>query len=99
MKHAKAQHSFFLHCDACHHEVTLDGWMGKQHIGLPCPLCGADMLTESDYKVGRRVQWVIRVLRFLGLVRPAASKPRPGDQRVRLHYHNGRFTYSQDPHI
>lgn len=76
--------------------------MGKQHIGFPCPLCGADMLTESDYKVGRRIQWVMRFLRFLGFMRPDTGELRSGEERVRWHYHNGRFTqttYSQDPHI
>lgn len=66
--------------------------MGRQHIGFRCPLCRADMLTESDFKVGRRIQAVHTVLMFLGLMRPDSGDMKPGEVRVRYHYHNGRFT-------
>lgn len=95
MRREKANPNFFLHCDECHHEVVFDGWMGRQHIGFPCPLCRSDMLTESDYKVGRRIQWVLRFLRFLGFVRRDEGAIRPNEERVRWHYHNGRFTQTK----
>ena len=60
---------FTLHCDDCHHEVDYQGKMTAEHVGTPCPVCGSDMLTDQDFKVGRRVQFVLAILSFFGLVR------------------------------
>lgn len=77
--------------------MDFEGKMTREHIGCACPRCGADMLTEADYKVGRRIQFVIGVLTFLRLMKPASRRDVANeDGRVfRYHYHNGKLTTSE----
>jgi len=86
--------SFFLHCDECHHDVSFDGYLRKELIGHPCPLCGADMLTKHDYKVGKRIEWFLRFLRFVGLAKvyEEGEQIPDGFKKVRIHTHDGRTT-------
>lgn len=88
----KSPHNFFLHCDACHHEVDFEGKMTRAHIGYACPKCGADMLTESDFKAGARIQRVMVFFKWLGLMKRADRNTKPGENEelVRTHYHNGK---------
>lgn len=67
--------------------------MTRKHIGTPCPECGADMLTEADYKVGARIQFLMSVLQFFGLARRA--RRHDSDVLVRTHYHNGQTTITE----
>jgi xanthine/uracil permease len=71
--------------------------MDKSHIGYPCPECGADMLTKADFKVGRRIQFMISVLMFFGLMKPANYETKPGDGEslLRIHTHNGVTTATE----
>lgn len=68
--------------------------MGPEHIGYRCPVCQADMLTKSDYKVGRRLQALHSLLIFLRLARPGGrgAEPRANEVLERTHYHNGKLT-------
>jgi hypothetical protein len=84
---------FTLHCDDCHHEVDYLGKMTAEHIGTPCPICGSDMLTEADYKVGRRVQVVMAILAFFGLARKVPRDD--SDAHVSVHHHAGKTTVSR----
>jgi hypothetical protein len=91
------KHSFFLHCDECHFEVDFEEKMTRKHIGYRCPMCQADMLTEADYKVGARMQFVAGVFRFLGLMRPArrGETGKEGEVLLRHHVHNGKLTVTE----
>lgn len=46
----------FLKCDAagCDHEEPAA--ITREHIGKPCPKCGANLLTEEDYLMGAALQ-------------------------------------------
>lgn len=90
-------HSFFLHCDTCHHEVDFEGKVSRKHIGYPCPECGADMLTKADFKTARRVMWVISFFTWLGLMRPAGRNDVAGEGEVkaRFHAHGGKLTHTE----
>ena len=41
-----------VHCDACGYDIenVPSSDLGK-YIGLECPMCGAEMLTQNDYDV------------------------------------------------
>ena len=68
--------------------------MGREHIGYRCPVCCADMLTEADYKVGRRIQFVHSILMFFGLMKPADRNTvaAEGEELMRFQHHAGRTT-------
>lgn len=86
------ERSFFLHCDSCHHEVHYRGSMTRAHIGTPCPVCQSDMLTEADFKAGRRIQRLLRVLEFFGLVKPnqPGDTVGPDETRLSVRHHQGK---------
>lgn len=46
----------FLKCDAegCDHQERAQ--ISREHIGRPCPKCGANLLTEEDYLMGASLQ-------------------------------------------
>lgn len=72
--------------------------MTRGHIGYECPKCGADMLTESDYKVGARIQRVMIFLKWIGLAKRADRNDQPGEGEVlvRAHHHNGVTTIQEE---
>jgi len=84
--------TFILHCDVCGEDTKYLGRMEARHIGTPCPACGADTLTEGDFKTGIRVLRVIKVLEFLGLakrVRADEEAPAHLTHSMRVKVHNG----------
>ena len=89
--------SFYLLCDECGHTENYDEPMSRKHVGAPCPKCGADMLTEADYKIGRRVAFVLGIFEFFGLMRRGAldEKPGPGERKLRFHGRDGRLTITE----
>ena len=62
--------------------------MTLAHIGTPCPVCQADMLTEDDFRSGRRIQFLIRVLEFFRLVWPSSPGDTVGPDKTRLSVHH-----------
>lgn len=86
-----------LNCDAagCGH-VEQVGEILEAHIGMPCPKCGADLLTRSDYD-----HWVaniapmVRLLEDAGLLR-FGDTPGEGEARVSFAYHDGKTTIVSD---
>jgi predicted RNA-binding Zn-ribbon protein involved in translation (DUF1610 family) len=54
-----------LKCDACEWEKPVT--LSREWIDMPCPKCGANLLTEGDYKAGERlINLVNMVNRILG---------------------------------
>lgn len=49
-----------LHCDDCHEEVVIEG-ITPDLIGTPCPRCHSSMLTETDYRAWKRMEWRFRL--------------------------------------
>jgi predicted RNA-binding Zn-ribbon protein involved in translation (DUF1610 family) len=41
-----------LKCDACEWEKPVT--LSREWIDMPCPKCGANLLTEGDYKAAER---------------------------------------------
>ena len=58
----------YLQCDAegCGHIESIDS-LTREMIGKPCPLCGADMLTEDDYQAGLKIEGMMDLMVSLGL--------------------------------
>lgn len=87
--------SEFLKCDneACgiRHDV---GTITEGMIGMPCPECGSDMLTQDDwdfYKTSIRPMMHLSVA--LGLSRPADADT-PPEMRMSVNSHNGEIRIS-----
>jgi hypothetical protein len=77
--------SHFLKCDACEHVEDVPGGITKDHIGKPCPSCGADLLTDRDYS---RFITVMSILPG-----PQEYKPDPeATVSAVVHVHNGEIT-------
>ncbi|MEH7827631.1 hypothetical protein [Gemmobacter denitrificans] len=78
----------FLKCDAdgCDHredvpEITAD------MIGKPCPKCGANLLTEADYREGMRMKHFLEALEKLGI----AGSTKPDAVPVSINPHAGEI--------
>mgnify|MGYP000883712058 CR=1 FL=1 len=65
--------------------------MTRAHIGTPCPVCGENMLTEADYKLGKRVMFFIGIAEFFGLVRrhQPGEFVGPDEKRISINPHAG----------
>jgi len=89
--------NFYLLCDVCGHKEHYEEEMTRKFIGTPCPACGANMLTEADYKLGRRVRFVLRIFEFLGLMRRGAinETPGPGERKLQIHGHKSKVTLTE----
>ncbi len=88
----------FLKCDAknCTHVETVEV-IGKEHIGKPCPECGASLLTERGYRVFRRMMFVLKPFRWLGMIKdpnPDGSIP-DGYKTASFHHHAGKTTIKE----
>lgn len=84
--------SAFLQCDAagCDHREDVEEIVEAQ-VGMPCPKCGASLLTREDFDVYvARFKPMLDMMKVLGL----AVDPEPGTdaQRVSVHYHDGVTT-------
>lgn len=88
----------YLKCDepGCDHREFI-GDLTRDLIGKPCPKCGANLLTKSDYKLGRRVGFMLKVMRFFGMVKeanPDGSIP-AGYESVDINPHNNKVTIKE----
>jgi predicted RNA-binding Zn-ribbon protein involved in translation (DUF1610 family) len=54
-----------LKCDACEWEKPVT--LSREWIDMPCPKCGANLLTEGDYEAAARLKAIVDKLnRVLG---------------------------------
>lgn len=85
------QLNFTLHCDDCHHEVSIEGQLGREHVGWPCPVCNSNMLDEADYRAGRVALKIIAFLSFFGLARTLrqGEKVKKGQKVLRITSRDG----------
>jgi hypothetical protein len=44
-----------LKCDACAWEYEKPITLSREWIDMPCPKCGANLLTEGDYKAAEKL--------------------------------------------
>lgn len=60
-------------------------------VGTPCPKCGSDLLTQSDYDFYESViAPALDLIEYInGIVDPTGEKPR---KMVSVHGHNGKVT-------
>lgn len=64
-----------LICDvpSCGHVQEIEDLSAK-YINMPCPKCGANLLTEEDFEAGMKSLAIVQVLGALGLaVHPDSS--------------------------
>lgn len=81
----------FLKCDApgCDHRQDVDDF-SEDMIGLPCPKCGASLLTREDYEYTRDVlKPALETLKALGL---AKDPPVGGSGNASFNFHAGVLT-------
>lgn len=79
----------YLHCDneECGKNTDIpEGKTLKDCIGIPCPYCGSNLLTQGDYDHTESILAQIELLN--GILPP----PEEGDKMVEMRYnhHNGR---------
>lgn len=89
--------SSYLKCDAegCDHVEEVDE-ITEDHIGKPCPKCGASLLTEEDYHRFNVMKAGMRMLGRLGLVRkPDGDNPAEGEVIIKTHHHAGKTTIEE----
>lgn len=83
----------FLRCDAagCDH-VEMVGTITGDMVGMPCPACGANLLTEQDWK-----QWAsfVAVLNAVQALIPEGSGGAP--IKTSVHIHEGKVTMTAEP--
>ncbi|MCW2275107.1 hypothetical protein GJ654_10265 [Rhodoblastus acidophilus] len=84
-----------LHCDACGYDLPEPQPFTEALIGTPCPKCGADMLTESDFnatmKLFRSVDFFNR---WLGPIfgREVTPESVASTNRLRVKIHDDTMT-------
>ncbi len=87
--------SEFLKCDApgCDHVEDIDR-ITADDIGRPCPKCGADLLSQSDYDAYAAVfRPAMQAMIDAGLAE-WATKADPPEQRISVHFHDGELRVS-----
>lgn len=67
----------YLKCDEpdCDH-VEYHKKISAEMIGKPCPKCGANLLTEEDFRAAALITFILKPLKFLGLMKEYT----PGDE-------------------
>lgn len=82
-----------LHCDACGYDLPERQPFTRDLIGTPCPECGADMLTERDYRDTARIfaviDWLNKCFGWLGHTKDEAKAH---GVSIRHKVHNGVHT-------
>ena len=80
-----------LKCDAdgCGHEETIDE-IKASHIGTPCPKCGANLLTEEDYKNSLRLLAIARCINEI--VGPVKTDPNANGSLISFNPHGDSLT-------
>lgn len=77
-----------IKCDECGH-IEPKREMTEALIGMPCPDCGADMMTRQDYDAGMKMFEVIKMLEALGLAKMVDG---PTEGSIAINPHAGSLT-------
>ena len=83
--------SNYLQCDAdgCgHREPTPD--YGPHLIGKPCPVCGANLLTQEDFDGYEPYRRVMDALVEAGLATYDEDDSEPGKVEMEIGHHGGK---------
>lgn len=83
-----------LNCDAegCSH-VEQVSEITEDHVGMPCPVCGANLLTREDWEAWKPIQAVLRQAKAMAEssgALPDAAPPQGASVHVR--HHGGKTT-------
>lgn len=85
-----------LHCDACGYDLPERRAFTADLIGTPCPKCGADMLTRSDYektaRMFRALDWINRIFGPIFGVRVSDLPKGKMVDTVSVHMHDDTTT-------
>lgn len=82
-----------LKCDAdgCGHVEDVEA-ITEQHVGMACPACGANLLTEADWQAWKPIQALLAAVEGV-----AASQPDQGERTaVRIGLHGAKTTIEFD---
>lgn len=85
----------YLKCDAegCDHREEVET-ITESDIGRPCPKCGANLLTEEDFRAFAPLNAIMLAFKKLGLtVEPGESSE--GAVMIDIHHHNGITTIKE----
>lgn len=78
-----------LMCDnpKCDYVNNIPSTEYPQWVNRPCPKCGENLLTESDYRFWKILMFFVRILNKI------LPKPKVDDEAetVSVHYHNGKL--------
>lgn len=75
-----------LHCDACHYDMPRKQAFTEGLIGMPCPVCSADMLTRADYdKTLRMFRHIDRINKWFGWM--GSETPTAKAKSVSIRHH------------
>lgn len=89
----------FLKCDAqgCDYHTPDQFELTADMIGTPCPKCGANLLTEEDYRAAKRMERVLRFFAFFGLVKEVkeGAPPPPKTKQVTWGVHQNKVTFKE----
>lgn len=77
-----------LKCDACEYRETEIHEMTADLIGAPCPICGANLLTQEDFDQCKAMGPAIELLKNIGVT--YADKIEDGT--ISLNAHKGTVT-------
>lgn len=84
-----------LRCDACDYVAPEAHAFGPHLIGLPCPTCGASLLTQKDHDAtARLLRGIDRVNRIAAWFGFGTEVPTEADKaaRVTVRVHDGEWT-------
>lgn len=89
-----------LHCDDCGYDIPEPQAFTPKLIGTPCPKCGANMLTEEDYKSTERLLGAIDIANtMLGPIfgkEENAVEENDGD-KINVKIHGDEMTIRKGP--
>lgn len=78
------------HCDYVEQSVKIEDY--KNWVNKPCPKCGANLLTEADYK---NVQLILRIVNFLNKIGNIINKI-PPRKKVPSENERATLTFQMD---
>ena len=80
-----------IKCDECYWvDDSIEACNYDQWINKPCPVCGANLLKEADYKL---VMFILKMERWFGWIRIPSFK-RPDNFKLEKHF--GRWRMDDD---
>ena len=84
----------YLRCDEkhCDHTEQIEELL-QEHVGKPCPKCGANLLTQKDFEISKAFMGVFNTLESMGLVRPAEDSTESGT-KINVNVYNGEIKFS-----